>query len=85
MIRSSASKNDISLIPLGWNTSVGLAADLHFHSTLLHDKYCMIEYMPHKLMTDIPKHNLLSLDNEGKITLPTGAGLGIELDDEPGK
>jgi len=41
--------------------------------------------MPHKLMTDIFKHNLLSLDNEGKTTLLTGAALGIELDDEPGK
>ena len=81
-IRSTASKNNISLIPHGWNTAVGLAADLQFQSTLLHDKYCMVEYMPHRIMTDLLKHNPFALDNEGKITLPAGAGLGIELNDE---
>jgi L-alanine-DL-glutamate epimerase-like enolase superfamily enzyme len=27
-------------------------------------------------------HNPFSLDNEGRITVPTGAGLGVELNDE---
>ena len=83
-IRSAASKNEISLIPHGWNTAVGLVADLQFQSTLLHEKYCMVEYMPHKSITDLLKHNPFSLDNDGKITVPAGAGLGIELDDEFG-
>jgi hypothetical protein len=38
--------------------------------------------MPHNIMTDLLKHNPFALDKEGKITLPTGAGLGIALNDE---
>jgi L-alanine-DL-glutamate epimerase-like enolase superfamily enzyme len=41
----------------------------------------MVEYMPHSMITDLLKHNPFSLDNEGRITLPTGSGLGIELND----
>ena len=81
-IRSAASQNNISLIPDGWNTAVGLAADLQFQSTMSDDKYCMVEYMPHRIITDLLKHDPFALDNEGRITLPTGAGLGIELNDE---
>jgi L-alanine-DL-glutamate epimerase-like enolase superfamily enzyme len=42
----------------------------------------MVEYMPHRSMTDILNHNPFSLDNDGRITVPTGAGLGVELNDE---
>ncbi len=81
-IRSAASRSNIHLIPRGWNTAVGLAADLQFQATMSDDKYCMVEYMPHRTITDLLKNNPFSLDNEGKITVPTGAGLGIELDNE---
>ena len=80
-IRNAASKNSINLIPHGWNTAVGLAADLQFQATISDDQYCIVEYMPHSMITDLLKHNPFSLDNEGRITLPTGAGLGIELND----
>jgi L-alanine-DL-glutamate epimerase-like enolase superfamily enzyme len=81
-IRNVASKNNIDLIPHGWNTAVGLAADLQFQATMFDDKFCMVEYMPHKVITDLLKDDPFSLDNEGRITVPTGAGLGIELDNE---
>ncbi len=81
-IRAAAHQNNISLIPHGWNTAVGLAADLQFQATLSDDKYCMVEYMPHRMITDLLKHDPFSLDNEGRITVPTGAGLGIELSAE---
>ena len=81
-IRNAASKNDIDLIPHGWNTAVGLAADLQFQATLSEARYCMVEYRPHKLITDVLKNNPFSLDSEGKIAVPTGAGLGVELNDE---
>jgi L-alanine-DL-glutamate epimerase-like enolase superfamily enzyme len=83
-IRDAASQNSISLIPHGWNTAVGLAADLQFQATISDDKYCMVEFMPHRMITDLLKHHPFSLDNEGRITVPTGAGLGIELNDEFG-
>jgi len=81
-IRNAASKNNIDLIPHGWNTAVGLAADLQFQATVSDDKYCMVEVMPHRAITDLLKHDPFALDHEGKITVPTGAGLGVELHDE---
>ncbi len=81
-IRNAASRNNLNLIPHGWNTAVGLAADLQFQATVPDDKYCMVEVMPHKAITDLLKHDPFALDDEGKITVPTGAGLGIELNDE---
>jgi len=81
-IRAVASKNNIDVVPHGWNTAVGLAADLHFQATLGDDEYCMVEFMPHRMITDVLKDNPFALDDEGRITLPTGAGLGIALNDE---
>jgi D-galactarolactone cycloisomerase len=78
-IRSAASLNTISLIPHGWNTAVGLAADLQLQATLSDDKFCMVEVMPHSSITDLLKNDPFALDNEGTIALPTGAGLGIAL------
>lgn len=81
-IRDAASKNDINVIPHGWNTAVGLAADLQFQATLSDAKYCMVEVWPHKSILDALKNNPFALDNDGKIAVPTGAGLGVELNDE---
>jgi len=83
-IRNTASRNNLNVIPHGWNTAVGLAADLQFQATVSDDKYCMVEYGPHRIITDLLKHDPFTLDNEGRITVPTGAGLGVELNDEFG-
>jgi L-alanine-DL-glutamate epimerase-like enolase superfamily enzyme len=42
----------------------------------------MVEVWPHKTITELLKHNPFALDSEGRITVPTGAGLGVELKDE---
>ena len=81
-IRNAATKNNLHVIPHGWNTAVGLAADLQFQATVSDDKFCMVEYRPHKIISDLLKHNPFALDDEGKISVPTGAGLGVELNDE---
>jgi len=81
-IRDAANQNDVSLIPHGWNTAVGLAADLHFQATVSDDRYCMVEYRPHEIITDILRHDPFALDNDGKVTVPRGAGLGVELNRE---
>jgi D-galactarolactone cycloisomerase len=78
-IRNVASQNNIHVIPHGWNTAVGLAADLQFQSTVSDDKYCMVECRPHRSITDLLKNNPFSLDGDGKITIPTGPGLGVDL------
>ena len=84
-IRNAASRNNLHVIPHGWNTAVGLAADLQFQATVADDKYCMVEYWPHRSITDLLKHNPFALDKEGRIAVPTGAGLGIELKSGFGK
>jgi len=81
-VRTAANRNNISVIPHGWNTAIGLAADLHFQSTSPDDTFCMVEYRPHKIIRDLLKHDPFALDNEGKIAVPAGAGLGVELNDE---
>ncbi len=81
-IRNVASQNNINQIPHSWNTAVGLAADLQFQATVSDDKYCMVEVRPHRTITDLLKHNPFSLDDVGRITVPTGVGLGLELNDE---
>jgi L-alanine-DL-glutamate epimerase-like enolase superfamily enzyme len=81
-IRNAASQNNIDLIPHGWNTAVGLAADLQFQATVTDVKYCMVEYRPHRIITDLFKHDPFALDSEGKVTVPTGAGLGVQLNKE---
>jgi len=80
-IRNAASQNNLSVISHGWNTAVGLAADLQFQATVSDDKYCMVEVWPHSSITDLLKNNPFSLDNEGRISVPTGAGLGVELNE----
>jgi D-galactarolactone cycloisomerase len=81
-IRNAASQNSIDLIPHGWNTAVGLAADLQFQATMPDDKFCMVEVGQNRIITDLLKHDPFSLDSEGRITVPAGAGLGIELNNE---
>ena len=81
-IRKAASKSNINLIPHGWNTAVGLAADLQFQATMSEDEFCMVEVWPHRSITDLLKHDPFSLDSDGRISVPTGAGLGVELNDE---
>ena len=83
-IRNAASQNNLNVIPHGWNTGVGLAADLQFQATVSDDKYCMVEFWSHGTITGLLKNNPFSLDNDGKITVPAGPGLGVELNDEFG-
>jgi len=81
-IRQLANKNSLYLIPHGWNTAVGLAADLHFQATLADDKFCMVEVWPDRTITDLLQNNPFELDNDGRIAVPTGPGLGVALNDE---
>ena len=81
-IAKAASHNDLHVIPHGYNTAVGLAADLQFQSTVSDEEYCMVEVWPHKSIDRLLKHNPFALDGEGKITVPNGAGLGVELNEE---
>jgi hypothetical protein len=39
----------------------------------------MVEFWPHRTIRELLKHDPFSLDNDGRITVPVGAGLGVEL------
>jgi L-alanine-DL-glutamate epimerase-like enolase superfamily enzyme len=83
-IRDIANQNGLHVIPHGWNTAIGLAADLQFQATVPGDPYGMVEFWPDKTITDLLKNNPFKLDNEGRIAVPDGAGLGVELKEEFG-
>jgi L-alanine-DL-glutamate epimerase-like enolase superfamily enzyme len=80
-IRRLADRNGLHVIPHGWNSAVGLAADLQFQATVSSDKYCMVEVRNDRTITDLLQEKPFKLDDDGKIAVPTGAGLGVVLND----
>ena len=81
-IRELATRNGLHVIPHGWNTAVGLAADLQFQATMAGDKYGMVEVWPDRTITDLLENNPFKLDADGKIAVPTGPGLGVAVNNE---
>lgn len=70
--------HNVLLVSHGWNTAVGLAADLHLAAAMPVARY--VEYItPSPYIEDIVTAPF-QLDAEGMLTIPTGPGLGIELD-----
>ncbi len=68
----------VQLIPHGWNTAVGLAADLQLASALMQtDK---VEYLQGSPYIDDIKVGGWPLDADGMLPIPDAPGLGIELD-----
>lgn len=66
------------LIPHGWNTAVGLAADLQLASALPESD--LVEYLTGSPYVDELAVDGWQLDEEGFLAIPDGPGLGIELD-----
>lgn len=81
-IKMLANRNNIDLIPHGWNTAVGLAADLQLMSTTPKGRLCMVEFMPTRHLMDPLMNDPFALDSDGKIKVPVGPGLGVELDND---
>ena len=70
--------HNVLLVSHGWNTAVGLAADLHLAAA--HPTARWVEYItPSPYIEDIVA-TPFALDAEGLLPIPTGPGLGIELD-----
>ena len=73
-----AQEHGVRFIPHGWNTAVGLAADLQlasaFHGTDL------VEYLTGSPFIDEITGGGWKLDAEGTLAIPTNPGLGLELD-----
>jgi L-alanine-DL-glutamate epimerase-like enolase superfamily enzyme len=73
-----AYQHNVLTVPHGWNTAVGLAADLHLVASLPTGKW--VEYhQPSQVIDDIVAEPF-QMDAEGLLSVPTGPGLGLALD-----
>ncbi len=73
-----ACDHNILLVTHGWNTALGLAADLHIAAA--HPTARWVEYItPSPYIEEIVTTPFV-IDKEGLLEIPTGPGLGIELD-----
>jgi L-alanine-DL-glutamate epimerase-like enolase superfamily enzyme len=75
-----AHENYVQWVPHGWNTAVGLAADIQLSCAMPVARY--VEFLtPSPYMDDLIKVPFKP-DAEGYLTLPDAPGLGIELNPE---
>ncbi|MGB3486371.1 MAG: mandelate racemase/muconate lactonizing enzyme family protein [Mycobacterium sp.] len=74
----AAQDRGIRLVPHGWNTAVGLAADLQLASALSGTD--LVEYKTGAPYIDELVTGGWSLDSEGLLTVPSAPGLGVTLD-----
>lgn len=75
-----AHDHNIQVVPHGWNTAVGLAADLQFVAAIPVARY--VEYLTPCVYLEELTTEPFVLDAEGFLEIPTRPGLGIELDHE---
>src|SRR5262249_5599278 len=70
-----AEDNGIRFIPHGWNTALGLAADLHLASASRNTD--LVEYLTGSPFIDDLVENKWELDDNGMLMVPSGPGLGL--------
>jgi D-galactarolactone cycloisomerase len=73
-----AQENGVRFIPHGWNTALGLAADLQLASAF-HDTD-LVEYITGSPYLDELVIGGWQLDADGMLAIPDKPGLGVELD-----
>ncbi|MGB4137206.1 MAG: mandelate racemase/muconate lactonizing enzyme family protein, partial [Microbacterium sp.] len=73
-----AEDGGLTLIPHGWNTAVGLAADLHTAAALRFTD--LVEYCTGSAYIDDLVVGGWRLDEDGCLAVPTAPGLGVEWD-----
>ena len=74
----NAYDHNIQLVSHGWNTAVGLAADLHLAAAMPVARY--VEYItPAPYIDEIVSNPFTPRFREGMLSIPTGAGLGISI------
>jgi len=73
-----AQEHGVRFIPHGWNTAVGLAADLQLSSAF--PETDLVEYITGSPYVDEIVAGGWHLDAEGTLTIPSRPGLGIEID-----
>jgi len=76
----TAQDHGIKLVPHGWNTAVGLAADLQLASALPGTD--LVEYVTGSPYIDDLCAQPWTLDEDGMLPIPDTPGLGLRLDPE---
>ncbi len=72
-----AEDHGVRFIPHGWNTALGLAADLHLASACRFTD--MVEYLTGSPFLDEIVERPWTLDSDGMLAIPDTPGLGISL------
>ena len=75
-----AQEHGVRFIPHGWNTAVGLAADLQLASAF--PETDLVEYMTGSPYIDEIVAERWKLDPDGMLAIPSAPGLGIRLDQD---
>ena len=77
-IAQMAREHGVRFIPHGWNTALGLAADLHLASAFPDTN--LVEYLTGSPFIDEIAAGGWRLDADGMLAIPSTPGLGIEID-----
>lgn len=72
-----AEENGVRFIPHGWNTALGLAADLQLASASRNTD--LVEYLTGSPFIDDLAAGGWKLDEQGMLPIPNGPGLGISI------
>ena len=72
-----AQEHGVRFIPHGWNTAIGLAADLHLASAF--PATDLVEYIDGSPYVDEIVADPWQLDGDGMLAIPDVPGLGIRL------
>jgi D-galactarolactone cycloisomerase len=72
-----AEDNGVRFIPHGWNTALGLAADLQLASASRNTD--LVEYLKGSPFIDDLVEIPWKLDSDGMLAVPEGPGLGVSL------
>lgn len=75
-----AQERGVRFIPHGWNTAVGLAADLQLASAFADTD--LVEYISGSPYVDDIVAEAWRLDADGMLAIPAAPGLGLRLDQE---
>jgi len=67
----------VQFVPHGWNTAVGLAADLHLAAAIPNTRF--VEYLTGSPFIDALVEEPWQLDEDGFLHIPDQPGLGIRL------
>ncbi len=73
-----AEENGVRFIPHGWNTAVGLAADLQLAAAVANTDF--VEYLTGSPYIDKLVATPWRLDSDGMLAIPDAPGLGLTLD-----